>query len=265
MHNDLPLARRDIIALRLEQGQGMVASALALEFGISEDAIRRDLRALAAQGRCRRVYGGALPLAARLPVSPASSAMAVRLEEGGARKAALARVAAQFVLHGDCVFLDNGSTNLAMVRLLPRDMALTVATNAIHIAAAVLQRGDLRLVMVGGTVDPGVGGCVDAQAVQQVQLLNIDRCFLGACAVSAGSGIAAFDAADATFKRALLAASSHVTVLVTSAKLETRAPYRVAAVGAIDQLILEHDAPVTAVAALVQAGAAVLCAAAPSQ
>lgn len=264
MHNDIPLARRDIIALRLEQGQGAVASALAEEFHVSEDAIRRDLRALAAAGRCRRVYGGALPLAQHVPVSPASTTMAVRMAEDGMRKLALARTAAALVQRDECVFLDNGSSNLAIVQFLPAQQGLTVATNAVHIAVEVLKRNDLRLVLVGGAVDPAVGGCVDSQAVQQVGWLNIDRCFLGACAVAGDSGIAAFDPADANFKRALLAASTRVVVMATSDKLETRAPHRICAVGALDRLIVEHDAPVTALAALVQAGAAVLSAAPPS-
>jgi hypothetical protein len=52
MHNHLPLSRRDAIAARLAQGQPVVAAAMATEFQISEDAIRRDLRALAAEGNC---------------------------------------------------------------------------------------------------------------------------------------------------------------------------------------------------------------------
>jgi DeoR/GlpR family transcriptional regulator of sugar metabolism len=257
MNNDLPLARRDIIALRLEQGQGAVAAALALEFGVSEDAIRRDLRALAAAGRCRRVYGGALPL---LPVSPASQAVAVRMAAHAQRKQALGRAGAALVQKNALVFLDNGSTNLAIVACLPPDFGLTVATNSVHIAAAVLARSDVRLIMVGGTVDAAVGGCVDAQALAQVALLNIDRCFLGACAVSVSGGIAAFDPSDATFKRALLAASSDVAVLVTNDKLETRAPHRVCALGDIGQLVLEHDAPAAILATLEQAGATLLAA-----
>jgi DeoR/GlpR family transcriptional regulator of sugar metabolism len=260
MSTDIPLARRDIIAARLERGEAAIASALALEFGVSEDAIRRDLRALAAEGKCRRVYGGALPL---LPVSPASTDMAERMEEGADRKAALARAAAALVQAHDLVFLDNGSTNLAIVRFLPRDLHLTIVTNSVPIAAAVLKRGDLQLIILGGAVDPHVGGCIDAHAIEQVMRLNIDRCFLGVCALSAAGGITAFSSADALFKRALLAASAHVTVLALSDKLETRAPYRIADAGAIDQLIVEHDAPAPVLAGLAQAGATFLTAPAP--
>ena len=89
-----------------------------MEFDVSEDAIRRDLRALAAEGRCRRVYGGALPL------SKATLPMAARMEEGRDRKLALARKAASLAQPGQFVFLDSGSTDLALVTCLPEDYEL---------------------------------------------------------------------------------------------------------------------------------------------
>ena len=79
-----PMERREVIAERLVQGQSVSATALADEFAVSPDAIRRDLRMLAAGGRCRRVYGGALP------VSPASLPMAIRAGEAPERKKVLA-------------------------------------------------------------------------------------------------------------------------------------------------------------------------------
>jgi DeoR/GlpR family transcriptional regulator of sugar metabolism len=253
--NDIPHVRRDVIAARLAAGQAVVAAPLAVEFGVSEDAIRRDLRALAAQGLCRRVYGGALPL------TPGSTPIAARLDEGRDRKEALARVAAALVQPDEMVFLDNGSTNLAIVRFLPEEQGVTIATNAIHIAAEVLRRPDLQLVMIGGSVDPVVGGCVDANAVASVAALNIDRCFLGACAVSAPDGIGAFELADATFKRALRAASRHTVVLATNDKLDTRAPYRVGTLADLDGLVVEHDAPPAALESLAGAGTTLLKAA----
>ncbi|MDQ2822601.1 MAG: DeoR/GlpR family DNA-binding transcription regulator [Pseudomonadota bacterium] len=261
MTTEFLVARRDIIASRLAAGHEVVATTLAHEFSVSEDAIRRDLRALAAEGRCRRVYGGALP---PLPVSPASTPFIQRMGEDVNRKAALAQAAAALVQPAECIFLDNGSSNLAIVGLLPRDYELTVATNSVQIAAELLRRGDVQLIMLGGVVDNGTGGCTGAQAVEQVRLLNIDRCFLGACAVSAGIGIGAFDPADAVFKRVLLTASAQVAVLATTDKLETRAPYRVSTVADIDQLIVEHDAPPASVAALVRAGAVIVTAAPPA-
>ncbi|HLX03382.1 MAG TPA: DeoR/GlpR family DNA-binding transcription regulator, partial [Trinickia sp.] len=228
MNDNIPLARRDEIAHRLAHGQPVVAATLAVEFNISEDAIRRDLRALAAEGLCRRVYGGALP------ITPTSAPMAARMDEARERKAALARAAVALIQPSELLFLDTGSTNLALVEVLPEDSELIVATNSIDIAAAVLRRSDLQLIMIGGAVDPAVGGCVDASAVQSVSQMNIDRCFIGSCAISSKGGISAFSLADATFKRAVLAASARSAVLATTDKFTTRAAHRVTAIGMIE-------------------------------
>jgi DeoR/GlpR family transcriptional regulator of sugar metabolism len=234
MQSQIPLARRDVIAARLAEGQAVVAAALALEFEISEDAIRRDLRALAAEGLCRRVYGGALP---------ASRAMADRIDLARPSKEALARVAVRAVEPGEFLFLDAGSTNLALTSFLPFDSELTVATNSIDIAGALLRRPDIRLVMIGGRVDATVGGSVDAAAVQALATLNIDRCFLGACAVDPKRGVGAELHDDALFKRALVAASRRCMVLALNEKFEARAPHRVCHLADVDLLVVEHDAP----------------------
>ncbi|MFC0401691.1 DeoR/GlpR family DNA-binding transcription regulator [Paraburkholderia rhizosphaerae] len=252
MNDEIPLARRDEIAHRLDQGQPVVAAALAVEFNISEDAIRRDLRALASEGRCRRVYGGALP------ITPASAPMSNRMDAARERKSALARAALPLIQRGELLFLDSGSTNLALVDLLPEECDLTVATNSIDIAAAVLRRADLPLIVIGGSVDLPVGGCVDASALQNVAHLNIDRCFIGSCAISAKGGVSAFGLADATFKRAVLTASEHSVVLAITDKFNTRAPHRVATIKAIDCVIVEHDLPRADYAALSKAGPSVL-------
>src|SRR5436305_119338 len=144
---DIPLARRDDIAARLAAGQPVNSGVLATEFGVSEDAIRRDLRALAAAGLCRRVYGGALPLASG--VVPFSDRLGADVE----RKRALARAAMPLVAPGSFLFLDNGSTSLVVAEELPRDSDLIAATSSIEIAATLAARGDVQIHMVGGEVD----------------------------------------------------------------------------------------------------------------
>src|SRR3954468_15109531 len=113
MPDEPPLARRDVIANRLAQGHSVVAGALAQEFAVSEDAIRRDLRALADEGLCRRAYGGALPNL------PASMTLAARSEVGRDRKLALTRAAGRTIKPREFIFLDSGSPHLALAGLLP--------------------------------------------------------------------------------------------------------------------------------------------------
>lgn len=233
-HIDIPLARRDVIAGRLRDGQSVIATALALEFDVSEDAIRRDLRALAAEGVCRRVYGGALPLSDDTP-------MIQRVNEGQAQKARLAKAGAATIRLGELIFLDSGSTNLALVELLPDDFELTVVTNSIVIAAALLPRSDIRLICLGGNVTHQLGGCVDSSAFLQVSRINIDRAFIGACSVSVEGGVCAIDYADSVFKRQVVQSSKHNIVLATNEKFTKNSLHQIAEVSEFDHLIVEHD------------------------
>ncbi len=248
MSSSLPLSRRDIIETRLAEGRQIVAASLAAEFNVSEDAVRRDLRALAAEGKCRRVYGGALPL-----LTP-SQPMAVRVGQESGRKRVLAQAAVAMIEPGEFLFLDSGSTNLEMVGLLPKNLKATIATNSIDIASALMKRGDIPLVLIGGAVDPVVGGSVDASAVAAIEAMNIDRCFLGVCAISAGSGISVYEHADAIFKRTLLKRSAARIALVTSEKFHERAPHRIGSAADVDWLVVEDDLPVDDEKAAVQAG-----------
>jgi len=257
MNIDPPIARRETIAARLAEGQSVVAALLAGEFGVSEDAIRRDLRALAAEGRCRRVYGGALP------IYPATATMEARLGEGTARKRLLARAAAATIEPGEFLFLDSSSTNLVLVEFLPEDRELTVATNSVQIAAALLLRQDLRLIVIGGSVDPVVGGCVDASATRAIAQMRFDRAFLGVCSITAEDGVGAFDFADAAFKRAVVASSRRTLVLAISDKFGDRALHHVARLDQIDTLVVEPEILPAQRAALEGTGCGRLLVAAP--
>src|SRR5580698_5548401 len=111
--NVLPEERQQRILARLRNEGRVVAVELSAEFEVSEDSIRRDLRELAAQGLCKRVYGGALPLSA------IAAPLKQRRGEHTGRKQALARKAVMLVRQGQILLMDAGSTNAAIAAALP--------------------------------------------------------------------------------------------------------------------------------------------------
>ncbi|MGA2495816.1 MAG: DeoR/GlpR family DNA-binding transcription regulator [Roseiarcus sp.] len=248
----LPDERQQIILERLSRRGRVLAGDLAREFRTSEDTIRRDLRELAAAGKCRRVYGGALPL------SPASGSLAARQAEAPERKAALGRAAAALVRPGQIVFIDAGSTNAAIARALPADLGVIVATNAPDIAADLVGRPGVELIVIGGRVDPRSGAALGARALRDAREIRVDLAFLGACAVDAEAGVAAFDAEEAEFKRLIAERAKAVAAAVTTDKLGTAAPFAVAPASRLTHLVVEADAPEGALAPLRRAGVSVL-------
>lgn len=231
----MPQERQQSILQRLRSHGRVVAVELASEFGVSEDSIRRDLRELAAQGLCKRVYGGALPMPVAVPP------LKQRRVEHTGRKQALARKAATLVRQGQVLLIDAGSTNAAIAAALPERCGLTVVTNAPDVVLALLDREGFEIQLIGGRVDPRIGGAVGAQAVKELQRIRADLCFPGACALNLEGGLWGFDSEESLFKRAMVEASGETVVVVTSDKLGTVATHRVAGLAEVQHLVVEHD------------------------
>ena len=120
---------------------------------------------------------------------------------------------------------------------------MTVATNSPHVAASLFGRPGLELLMIGGRVDPRSGAALGARALRELGDLRVDLAFLGACAVDAQAGVAAFDAEEAEFKRLLVARAKRVATAATSDKLGTMAPFAVAPLERLTQLVVEAMRP----------------------
>lgn len=252
----LPQHRQSVILDRLAREGRVVAAQLAREFGTSEDTIRRDLRELASTGHCRRVYGGALPL------SPAFGTLAERKAEAPLRKAALAAACAKLIETrmqlGRVLFLDAGSTNLAIARALPPGLQAVVATNAPDIAAVLIQHERLELMMIGGRIDRRTGAALGGRALRDAREIRADLAILGACAVSAAIGLAAFDAEEAEFKKTVAAGAASVAAAVINDRLGASAPFTVIPTARLATLVVEADAPPAEVALLGSLGVEVV-------
>src|SRR6202789_3680580 len=233
----MPAERQEEILERIRKDGRVLATDLAREFSTSEDTIRRALRDLAAQGLCARVYGGALA------ISPASGTILQRRREAVDRKLALGQKTASIIQPGQFVFIDTGATNLAVARTLPKSIGLTVATHDPTIAAVLADRTDLTLITIGGQVNPLIGAAVDGRALRQVLELRPDLLLLGICAIDADDGLAAFQSEDAQMKSALIERSGSAAIAVLNEKLSTSAPFQVATVDLISDLVVEEDAP----------------------
>jgi DeoR/GlpR family transcriptional regulator of sugar metabolism len=151
-NDSLLLQERQARILDLLRNDGRVlAPELARSLGVSEDTVRRDLRGLARAGLCRRVYGGAL-----LP-APDASPLPARIAARSEERQRLARAAANLVEPGNVVFIDAGSTNVAIAEALPDQMPITLVTNSPAVALACEPRTLPRLLwnMTSGSSHSG--------------------------------------------------------------------------------------------------------------
>jgi DeoR family fructose operon transcriptional repressor len=253
-----PAERQQAVADRVAERGRVSVAALAEEFGVTTETVRRDLAVLERGGVLRRVHGGAVPAwttARREPGLEERSAEAVD------RKAAIARAALELLPGtGGSVLLDGGSTTAALAGLLPDDRDLHVVTNAVPIAATLVQAAGLRLQVLGGRVR-GVTQCaVGEVTVRDLAGLRVDVAFLGTNGAVPGRGFSTPDEAEAAVKRAMVAAGGQVVVLADSSKLGRESLVRFAAPGDVDLLVTDAGADDDVVAGLREAGVEVVLA-----
>ncbi|MDT0166068.1 DeoR/GlpR family DNA-binding transcription regulator [Actinotalea sp. AC32] len=248
----LAAQRRAELLDRLRRDGRVVAKDVAAELGVSEDSVRRDLRDLAADGLCRRVYGGALP------ASPAVADYAGRRDVAVASKERVARTAAALVRPGCTAILDGGTTALAVARALPRDLAATVVTHSPTVAVALVDHPHVDVHLLGGRLFKHSVVTCGAAAAEAASAVTADVFLLGVTGIHHAEGLTTGDADEAAMKRALAARAGDTYVLGSSEKIGAASPFRVLRLDEVSGIVTDAPAGDRARRELEAAGAVVL-------
>ena len=159
---------------------------LAGMLGVSESTIRRDMNELEANGRLRKVFGGAVSAADDAAGSSAESF--VTDHEGNlAEKDAIARYAAGLIEDGDLVFIDAGSTTEKLADHIENRKASYMTNGLIH--AQKLARKGLDVSVVSGRVKGGRLSIIGSRAVRSMASYNFTKCFMGTNGIDVEKGV----------------------------------------------------------------------------
>jgi DeoR/GlpR family transcriptional regulator of sugar metabolism len=213
----------------------LIAKDLSVEFGVSEDTIRRDLRELAQEGLLQRVHGGALP------TSPAIANFASREEIRHEGKVAIGRSAAALIQPGQVVILDGGTTSREIARHLPPQLNATVITHSPTIAVELVEHRGVEVVLLGGRLFKHSVVSVGAACVEAISKVRADLFFMGVTGIHTEAGFTTGDFEEAAIKRALSHASAQTYVLASTEKWNTASPYLVLGLTEVAGLIAERD------------------------
>jgi DeoR/GlpR family transcriptional regulator of sugar metabolism len=246
--------RHQLILDRLRLEGQIVATALSEELSLSEDTIRRDLRALASEGLLQRVHGGALPTSAAL----GSYAVRRNLELAG--KQTIGKAAAAMVRPGQVVFVDGGTTCHQLVLQLPSALKATVVTHSPSIAVALADHLSIEVELIGGHLFKHSVVAMGAAAMQAIGRIQADLYFMGVTGVSVSRGFCTGNLEEAHIKGALLAQSAETWVMASAEKLHATAPYKIASFSEVTGLIVEANTSKKDVAHLARGGLSVITA-----
>jgi DeoR/GlpR family transcriptional regulator of sugar metabolism len=222
--------------LKQVQARGIVSlRELAEQLATSEVTVRRDLQAMAAEGLLRRTHGGAI-LTDGLTHEQLEPDVADR---AAASKAAIAELAVGLVQPGDSILLGPGRTTLALARLLARLPELTVVTNSLPVAQALMQSPQIDVVVIGGNLRRSIRALVGPVTEQTAQALRATMVFLSGEGVTVERGLTTPNLFAAATDQALAAAAQRVVVLADSTKIGRETMCQTVPCAEIDVLITD--------------------------
>jgi DeoR/GlpR family transcriptional regulator of sugar metabolism len=214
---------------------GATVDALAEEFGVSAETIRRDLSHLAMTGALQKVHGGARRL--RLH---AEGSFQERMGEDAAAKQVIAQKLAALVEPGDTLFMDTGTTTLFCADALAEVERLTVITNSVRVAQTLSRgSGRARVFLLGGEFAADNAQTKGALALDQIDRFQADHAVLAVAAIDPAFGAADADFDEAQIARRMMANAAHVIVVAQAAKLGRKAAHRVCRLDEIDMLVCD--------------------------
>lgn len=206
--------RAERILKELARRRAATVTDLCQVTGASEATIRRDLAALAKQGKLSKVHGGAVLMEGEFHGEELD--METKRELYTAEKDRTARYAAGLIGDEDVVFLDAGTTVLRMADHLRTSKALFL-TNSIECACRLMER-NLRTYVLGGTLKAGTMALIGAETLEALRRYNFTKAFLGANGVTIAQGFTTPDPEEAAVKTLAADRAQEVYVLADSSK-----------------------------------------------
>jgi DeoR/GlpR family transcriptional regulator of sugar metabolism len=226
--------------------------ALAEKMRVSTMTVRRDCEELLRLGKIIKTIGGIQQAhaPAYLYENPVQARIATNREE----KQAIAAKTLELIPDRQTIFLDGGSTNLALAKLLAsKRTGLTILTNS-ALTCLELSKGQNRIIGIGGEYDPVALSFVGAQAEEMAKSFFVEQAFLTTKGFLPADGT--YESAIATFriKQMIAERAVETVLLVDHTKFGRRALSKVLDISQIQRVVTDGKTRKSDLASLRRAG-----------
>lgn len=223
------------------------------ELGVSEVTIRADLTDLERRGSVARVHGGAM-----LPGTLREASLENSREQQAAAKRAIGERVARLIEPGQSVFLDVGSTALAVAHAMVerRELhELVVVTNGLSVALALeAAMPRFTVIVTGGTLRPLQHSLVSPYAMHIIDTLRLDLAIIGCNGVHAAHGATNVNLPETEIKRQVISQARRCILIADGSKLGATELGVVGALSSFEVLITSGEASAGTVEELEAAG-----------
>lgn len=233
----IPEQRREKIMRRLHRDQVLSVHQLTEMLRVSHMTVRRDIAALETDGKALGIPGG-VRLASHVRTEPS------RVDKSALepqRKAEIAGVAASLVRDEMVIYLDAGTTTLAIVPHLAGRTGLTVITNDFAIVDELSLIGGVDAVHIGGQIEWANRSTVGPLAARTLSLLNTDIAFISASSWSVHHGVSTPSPGKVEVKTAAVSSTSNAVLVADSTKYGTFSMYSAVELREFSSIVTDAD------------------------
>jgi DeoR/GlpR family transcriptional regulator of sugar metabolism len=209
----LAASRRSSIKELLTEKKSVTVLELAELFEVTDETIRKDLKALEQQGFLVKTYGGAFIQEGTLN----DVLISVRSGAFVESKAIIGKLASKLISNGDSVFFDCSTTAYHIAQAV-KDMRITVVTNSLTIGNCLASIKDINLILIGGSLNRTHMSFQGRDALQTISRYHMDKAFISARSLCIEHGITDSNDEVAEIRRTILDHANEVFIIADHTK-----------------------------------------------
>lgn len=230
----IPAQRRQSILQQLQDKGVISINELVQKLQVSHMTVRRDLQVLEKEGSVVIVSGG-VQLTRRLYLEPSHQEKESLAYE---QKQRIGEFAATLIKDHVCIYLDAGTTSLALCRHLNNFEDLTIASNDFEVINYLIARTNHTLIHTGGMVQKENRSSVGHLAANTLSQLSFDMAFISAPSFDQRA-ITTPDHGKVAVKQAAVKSSQKNILISDSSKYGHFATYVAVPMSDIDHIITD--------------------------
>ena len=234
---DLTDRQSRILAVARRDGRVDV-EALAREFALTTQTIRRDLNDLCLRGLLTRVHGGAV-----LSGTLANVGYEERRALASVEKQRIGIHAAALLPERCSLMMNIGTTVEQVARALYERAGLMVVTNNLNVVTVLSGSPAKTLILAGGEVRQSDGAVIGEAAVEFMRGFRVDYAVIGASALDEEGAVMDFDLREVSVARAILDSARHAILVADARKFEHHAPVRICGMDRIGTFVTDRPPP----------------------
>ena len=209
--------------------------ALAKQFSVTPQTIRRDIKSLSQKGLLSRHHGGA-GLPSSVENIDYSARQVLRLEE----KKRIAQALVKRIPNRASLFINIGTTAEEVARALLNHSALRIITNNLNVATILSRKEEFEVLIAGGVVRSKDRGVTGEETISFIRQFKADYGIIGISGIDLDGTLLDFDYREVNVAREIIANSVKVFLVADHTKFGRNAMVRLCSIKEIDALFTDR-------------------------